>query len=194
MTDRIFQRLGRGFRSFLQTLVTLVVVLFIIAVGELLPPLRAFDAYLRDHPSVEQALLFITAGLAVAGILTLALAQFLPAPRPPAGLTRGEVEDQSPDIEFREDTSEQRGRGRWSIGGGFSGEATFANTKAAWRQGAYRHDRRWRLLFVMMLGALALLLGLFGLFVVIGSPGIKFLMLIALGYTLVRSVWAFMRA
>jgi hypothetical protein len=46
----------------------------------------------------------------------------------------------------------------------------------------------------MMLGALALLLGLFGLFVVIGSPGIKFLMLIALGYTLARSVWAFMRA
>ncbi len=135
-----------------------------------------------------------TIGMSVVGILLLALSQFLLAPGLPANMSREEVEAQAPPIKFREDTIRTGGRFSRSIGGGFSGEASFANTREAWRRSSWRYDRRWRLLFMMMLGAIFLFFGLFGLFIVVGSPGVKFLMILIMLFAVVRTVWAFSRA
>ena len=46
----------------------------------------------------------------------------------------------------------------------------------------------------VMLGALVMSVGLFGLFVVIGTPGIKLLMVGVFGYALARIAWGFVKA
>ena len=187
-------RLGSGARRALGTVATLLVVLAVIAVGEALPPMRALDAYLDGHPGVATALVWLTVGMSLAGTLLLALSQFLPEPSRPEGMSREEAEAQSPPIEYGE--GEGRSEGRWSRGRSraFGGAASIGAVKQAWRERSWRHDRRWRLLFSMMLGAALLVFGLFGLFVVIGEPGIKFLMLLLLAYTVTRTAWAFVRA
>jgi hypothetical protein len=166
----------------------------VIAVGEALPPMRALDAYLDGHPGVAAALLWLTIGMSGAGTLLLALSQFLPEPRRPEGVSREKAEAQSPPIEYGE--VEASTEGRWSRGRGraFGGEASVEAVKQAWRERSWRHDKRWRVLFAMALGAGLLVFGLFGLFVVIGDPGIKFLMLLLLAYTVARTAWAFVRA
>jgi hypothetical protein len=173
---------------------TLVVVLAVIAVGEALPPMRALDAYLDGHPGVATALLWLTVGMSLAGTLLLALSQFLPDPRRPEGVSREVAEAQSPPIEYEE--VERRAEGRWSRSRSraFGGEASVGAVKQAWRARSWRRDRRWRVLFAMALGAGLLVFGLFGLFIVIGDPGIKFLMLLLLTYTVARTAWALWRA
>ena len=194
ISNNLPHRLVGGGKSFLRMVATLIVVLAIIGVGELLPPMRALDAYLKEHPGTEQFFLWLTIIMSIVGILTLALAQFLPHPRLPANMRREEVEAQSPPIKFREDNTRTGGRFSRTIGGEFSGEASFANTKEAWRRSSWRYDRRWRLLFVMMLGAICLFFGMFGLFIVVGSPGVKFLMISIILYAVVRTIWSFSRA
>jgi hypothetical protein len=177
-------RLIRSLRSLANWAITLFVVMLIIVLGELLPPLRALDAYLSNHPTVKEGLTILAGGMALLGTLTLALTQFLPAPRRPRGM--GEAEVQAPPMELEE----SRGSG-WQT---FAGEASFAAMKAAWRRRSWRYHRRWRDLFVMMGGACLLLIGLFGLFFVIGPPGIKLLALLVVAYAVGMTVWAFWRA
>ena len=183
-------RLLPGLKRFLGTLLTLVVVLVIIAVGELLPPLQALDLYLKAHRQVEQGLLWLTIVMALSGTAILALSQLLPEPRLPEGMSRADVEAQSPPIKYRE--SRWSSRHRW--GRAFSGEASMGAVKQAWRGRAWRYDIRWRLLFVMMLGALLVLFGLFGLFIVIGEPGVKFLMILVLLYALGQTLRGFLKS
>jgi hypothetical protein len=189
-------RLPRGVKSVLQTVIALVIALAVIAVGELLPPLRALDTYIRERPSLESALQIVTLGMAVAGTLILALAQFLPAPRVPESMTREELDALSPPMKYREDSpGTVRWPGRWTttLRGGVSGEASVGSIKQAWRLRSWRYHRRWLLLFVMMLGAVLLFFGLFGFIFVIGSPGIKLLMGGALLYAVAMVVWALSR-
>jgi hypothetical protein len=173
---------------------TLVVVLAVIAVGEALPPMRALDDYLDGHPGVTEALVWVTIGMSVVGTLLLALSQFLPEPRRPKGVSREEAEAQSPPIEYSEVEASAEGRWSRSRSRAFSGEASVGAVKEAWRERSWRRDRRWRVLFAMALGAALLVFGLFGLFVVIGEPGVKFLMALVLGYVVVRTAWALWRA
>jgi type VI protein secretion system component VasK len=186
--------LGGGARRALGTVATLVVVLAVIAVGEALPPMRALDAFLKGHPGVEQALLWLTIGMSVVGTLLLALSQFLPGPRLPKGMTREEAEAQSPPVAYREEIEKVEGPPERRWGRSFSGGASLGAVKQAWQARSWRYDRRWRLLFAMALGAALLLFGLFGLFIVIGQPGVKFLMLLALAYAVARTAWALWRA
>jgi hypothetical protein len=76
----------------------------------------------------------------------------------------------------------------------FGGEASFSAVKQAWRLRSWRYARQWRILFVMMGGALLLLVGLFGLICVIAPPGIKLLFGVAMLYALVRTAWGFAQA
>jgi hypothetical protein len=187
-------RLGRGVKSFLGSLASLAGVLVIILIGELLPPLRAFDAFLKEHPGVEQALLVVTGGMTFVSILLLAGAQFLPEPRRPSSTSREEAEELSPPIEYEGERKKSRGRMSRRIDQAFSGEASFTSVKQAWRLKSWRYDRRWRILFAMMLGALLMLFGLFGIFIVVGPPGIKFLMILAIAYVLFMTLRGFSRA
>jgi hypothetical protein len=194
MQDTLSDRLRRGIKSVLQMALTLVVVLVIIAIGEALPPVRALDAYIREHKALEQTLLAVTYAMTIAGILLLALSQFLPAPRTPETMSRDELEALSPPMKYEETAWKRGGRLSRRIGGSFSGEASFASVKQAWRLRSWRYHRRWRLLFAMMLGAILLFFGLFGLMFMISSAGVKFLVLLGMMYVLVQSIRGFSRA
>jgi len=165
---------------------TLMLVMLIIAIGEYLQPLQDLDTFLREHASLTRALQAVAIGMAILGTLALAGAQFLPEPRPPAGLSRAELEAHSPPMEYAE-AAEGGSRE-------FEGAASFAAVKQAWRLRSWRYARKWRILFFMMGGAFLLSVGLFGLICVIAPPGIKLLFGGALLYALVRIGWGFAQA
>ncbi|MCC7353492.1 MAG: ABC transporter ATP-binding protein [Anaerolineae bacterium] len=182
----MMDRLRRATRSLWQTALVISGLLVLAVVAELLPPLQAFDAFLKDRPGVSQFLQILTLGMAILGGLMLVLAQFLPAPRHSLSTSQDEAESLSPPLEYDEVKS---GSSR-----SFSGEASFSAVKEAWRLRAWRYDRSWRIFFVMMAGALLMVVGLFGFFVVIGPPLVKLLCGGALLYALGRTAWGFRRA
>ncbi len=182
----MMDRLRRATKSFLQTVLVIFALLVLAVVAEQLPPLRALDAFLKDHRDVERSLQMLTLGMAVVGGLMLIGAQFLPAPRLSASMSQEEIESLSPPIEYSEAKS------NWSRS--FSGEASFSAVKKAWRLRSWRYDRSWRIFFVMMVGALLLAVGLFGFFVVIGPPVVKLFCGGALLYALGRTAWGFRQA
>lgn len=186
MLERLGERIGSGARNLLRSVLAVVVVLAVITIGELLPPVRAIDAYLKAHASLQQSLMVITILMSVAGALLLALAQFLPYPKPPPGITTEDEEAHSPPIK------DVGGRRRPSRS--FGGEASFADVKEAWRRRSWRYDGRWRILFVMMLGAIFTLFGVFGLIILISPPGLKFLMCLLLVYAIFRTALGISRA
>jgi len=65
--------------------------------------------------------------------------------------------------------------------------------KAAWRRGAIWRDAEWRRRFVTTVGALSLVVGIFGLLIVVGPPWIKVLGAGALIYAFVRLGWGMRR-
>lgn len=183
-------RLRAGVRNAGRTAL-LIVVLFVVALGaEQITLLRDFDAYLAAHADLKGRLVTGLIGLAVIGGALLIGAQFLPEPRRPPWMSPRDTVTLAPPITF----VEAHGRGSRWFGRGFAGEASFAATKEAWRTGAWRYSRPWRLLFVMALGAAFLLVGLFGLPIVLGPPLVKLLCAGTLLYALVRATWAFWRA
>jgi len=171
-----------------------LLVLLVIAIGEALPPLHLLHAWTQAH---QQPLLAVTISLSAAGFILLmgmAIHLVLAKGKP---MSRREIDALSarrltaqPALWRR---SAYRSRG---TAAGAQGEdsATFAEIKAAWRVRAWRVSPRWRRLFAGLIGAALLATGLFGLFVVIGSPGIKLLCGGTLLYAWVRSVSAFARA
>ena len=164
---------------------SLLVVLAAAVLAEILAPVQAFDAYLAEHEDLTGYLRAVTTGMALLGALVLALAQFLPEPRRPPETTGRHATAAMPPLLFGE---VRRRGGRES-----SGEASFAAVKAAWRQRAWRVSRPWRVLFVMMGGAILVLFGICGLFIVIGPPAIKVLFAGLLLYAVGRTTWAFAR-
>jgi hypothetical protein len=75
-----------------------------------------------------------------------------------------------------------------------STEASFADIKDAWRTGEWRRDSHWRRFYIIAAGATLLVVGMFGIFIVIGPMFIKLIMSGALAYATVRTVWGFARA
>lgn len=184
------ERLGSRVRRLIGTLLTLAVVLAILLVRESLQPLRDFDTFLEENEGIRRVLLALMIATSTAGALLLALSQFLPSPRLPQGMSAEEAKALSPPMKHSE-ASGSKGR-RWGRASG--DEASFASIKEAWRRRSWRYDRRWLVLFSMLLGAAFTTFGLFGLLIVIGSPGVKFLMGGVLAYAVARTVWAMWRA
>jgi hypothetical protein len=79
-----------------------------------------------------------------------------------------------------------RGRGEDS--------ASLAEVKAAWRSGAWRRSGRFRRMFAMITGALLMVVGVFGIPFVLGTPGIKMLIAAAWAYVAFQVVRGFRRA
>ena len=79
-------------------------------------------------------------------------------------------------------------------GAGFSDEVSITQFKAAWRQGLWRADSRWRGLFIMGFGAAFMTVGGFGLIIVLGPPGVKLLAGSALLYASIRTAGVLLKA
>lgn len=76
-------------------------------------------------------------------------------------------------------------------GGAFEEERSFREVKQAGRSGAWRYDPAWQRFFALAAGGLLLVCGMFSLFIVIGPPFVKLLMVGALLYAVARTAWGF---
>jgi len=180
-------RVKRSLKQLGSTAAMLVVCLVVIAVGELLPPLRGVDSGLATSPTLNRVLLAITISMTVTGVFLLAFTQFLVKV-----------------LESRRD----HGAAAWLAAGeamgwsarffygvtasaGFHDEARIWQLKRAFRNGDWWRKPRWRRFTLMILGAVLLFYGLFGLFFIISTPGIKLLVALVVAYATVRTAWAF---
>ena len=179
-------RVKRSLKQVGSTVAMLVVCLVVIAVGELLPPLRGVDTLLAANPPLNRALLAVTISMTAAGVFLLAFTQFL-VRVPDSRRDRGAAAGLAP--------GETRGRpARFFYGvttsAGFHDEARLWQLKRAFRNGDWWRKPRWRRFTLMMLGAALLFYGLFGLFFIISTPGIKLLVALVVAYATFRTAWA----
>lgn len=77
------------------------------------------------------------------------------------------------------------------ISAGFSDGAPIWRLKKAFRDGEWWSVPRWRRFTLMMLGAILVFYGLFGLLILLSPPGLKFLLLLVVVYGTTRTVYAF---
>jgi len=160
--------------------------LLLIALGEWLPPMPAVQRFQETHHAINQALTGLTLAMTILGTLLLAFTQFLV---------------RVPDPPLKPQAQAFRGRGeakglRWFFAGrlfsaGFSDEARFWRVRKAFRDGDWWRLPRWRRFSLMMLGAILLFYGLFGLLFLLSPPGVKLLLFLVVFYATVRSVYAF---
>ncbi len=176
--------MGSGFTShlkgWLSSLGFILLTLLVIAAGEWLPYMPAFERFQKAHPSLNQVLIAITLAMTILGGLLLVFTQFLV---------------RLPDVQTTETKGRQKGRG-WVFSGatltaGFSDEARFWRVRKAFRDGEWWRSPRWRRMSLMLLGGILLFYGLFGLLFLLFPPGVKFLLLLAVLYATVRSIYAF---
>jgi hypothetical protein len=181
-------------RNALHTIGNLLLILLVIAVGEALPPLQRLHAWTQAH---RQTLLAVTISMTAVGFVLLmgmAIHMVLSRGTP---MSKREIDalaarrlTSRPALWRR---SAYRSRGT-AVGAQAEDSASFAEVKAAWRARAWLVSPRWRRLFAGLIGSAFMATGMFGLFVVIGSPGIKLLCGGVLLYAWVRSIVAFARA
>jgi hypothetical protein len=177
---------ARRLLGWLSWLGNILLVLLLVAVGKWLPPMPAFQRFQDAHPAVNQALIVVTVGMTVLGTLLLAFTQFL---------VRVPDKRRAPQAQTLRGTGSMKGwRGFFAgkmISAGFSDEARMWRLRKAFRDGEWRRVPRWRRFTLMMLGAILLFYGLFGLLILLFPPGLKFLLFLVVLYATARSVYAF---
>ncbi len=161
----------RAFRSFVWLLVVVVFFSVLNRVAARLTPLQTLNTHLQAHPVQARRWMLLVSGVGMLGTALLLAASALMS------------EDSAPQAE----ATPQRGFPLTDTHG-------MREFKRGCRAGDWRWDRRWWRWLVMAVGSVLLLLGAFGLFVVLGAPVIKLIALAALGYVLVHTIWAFWRA
>jgi len=115
-----------------------------------------------------------------------------------APMTHTEVEDLSRSVSLEARpvfgrVTRYRFRGR-SAGSSFAEQFSLREAKQAWRQRAWRTSPRWRTNFAVMVGVVLLVLGVFGVVIVLGPNGVKLLCAAALAYAAVQVVLGILRA
>ncbi len=182
MTDDIHRLL----RRFFSRLGLILVCLLVIAIGELLPFMPAVQRYQATHPSTEQTLTKLTVAMTVVGVLLLVFTQFL-VHMPEKGLA-------TPTQMFKTKGVKKSPRRFFSgtvISSGFSDETRIWRLKKAFQDGEWWSVPRWRRFTLMLLGAILVFYGLFGLIFLLSPPGLKFLLFLVVAYVTYRSVYAF---
>lgn len=157
-----------------------VIAAFVIAeIGPVSDLCAQIDALRATHPGL---IAFPIALMAGGGILMLG-AQFLPVPRRQTPPSDEALDAAAAPMEYAEE------RGRWSRSMGM--EASTEQVREAWRRRSWRASRRWRIFFLMLLGAVLVGAGICGLFVLIGPPFAKVLIAGLAAYVGVRILWEF---
>ena len=113
-------------------------------------------------------------------------------------MSQGDVEDLARRTAFHSRSSVARAsayrfKGK-SAGSSCHDSFTIKEAKAAWKQRAWRDSLRWRANFIVMAGVFFFAVGLFSIFIIIGTGGIKLLCAGAIMYALVRTIIAFARS
>ncbi|MEK6617231.1 MAG: hypothetical protein AABY90_00895 [Nitrospirota bacterium] len=173
----------------------LLALVFVAAVLAELPPMPALAVWIQER---EWYLMLGVGGVGVVGftlmmggILKLLMDQ-------DESLSHADVEDVERSVRLAARPVAWRASSYRILGKavGRQGSESFKlnDLKAAWRTRAVWHDPVWRRRLITTVGALMLMVGLVGFFVVIGPPWIKVLMGGALLYVSVRLTWGFWQA
>jgi hypothetical protein len=164
----------------LALIIGLVIAALVIAE---LAPVQDLCARIDAALEMDPWLIAIPIALMVAGAILMLGAQLLPAPRGETSPSDQALDAAAAPMEF----SEERGRRSRSM----SMEATTGQVREAWRRRSWRYSRRWRIFFLMLLGAVLVGAGICGLFVLIGPPFAKVLIAGLALYVAVRILWEF---
>jgi hypothetical protein len=174
-----WQRFG-AWAGGLALILGLVLAAFVISGIEPVSELCArIDAVRAARPGT----IAIPIALMIAGGILMLGAQLLPAPRRSTPLSDEMLDAAAVPMEY----AEQRGRLSRSI----EMEATTEEVRAAWRRRSWQSSQRWRTFFLMMLGGGLVAVGVTSLFILIGPPFIKVLMVGLAAYAVVRIAWEF---
>jgi hypothetical protein len=162
----------------------LLIGIAIVCAAVLEEPLAPVLAFIDEH---QTALVAVCAALMAVGFVAflgtgLFVLLWPQAPSDPTSST-------APAIDYS-GTRRQPGR----INRDFYVETSFHSVKDALRSGGWWSDPEWRVLFIMMAGALLLFFGLFALFLVIGPLTVKLIVAGAMLYAVIRLGWGFARA
>jgi hypothetical protein len=172
----------RGWAGGLALVFGLVIAAFVIAeIGPVGALCARIDAALALYPW----LICIPIAWMVGGGILMLGAQFVSEPGQQTPPTGAALDGAAAPMEYAEE------RGRWFRS--FEMEASTDQVREAWRRRSWRYSRRWRVLFLMLLGAVLLAAGITGLFILIGPPFIKVLVAGLAAYAAVRILWEFTR-
>ena len=176
---------SRRLKGWVSWLVTILLTLAVIYVGERLPLMPAFQRFQETQPAINLILTAATLAMTVIGTLLLAFAQFL-VHVPETGGAQAQTAKSEGVV---------KGPG-WYFKGkiistSFSDEARFWRVRMAFQDGEWWRVPRWRRFILMLLGAVLLFYGLFGLLFLLFTPGVKFLVFLVVLYATVRGVYAF---
>jgi len=170
----------KGWAASLALLLGLLIGAILVAeIGALQALAGRIDVGLEMHPW----LIAIPIGLMTVGAALMLGAQFLPAPRQPTVPTNEALDGAAAPMVYDDEG------GRWSRS--MEMEASTEQLREAWRRRSWRNSRSWRVFFLMLSGAILVGAGLAGLFILIGPPFIKVLVVGLAGYFSVRVLWEF---
>jgi hypothetical protein len=182
MRSRFIRRL----KSWSSLVRNIILALLIIAVGELLPWMPALQRFQEANPSLNQVLTGVTVAMTVLGTLLLAFTQFLVRVPDSRRVSQAQTIQSEGSV---------KGLGWFFFGkmisAGFSDEARFWRLRKAFRDGEWWSVPRWRRFTLMMLGAILLFYGLFGLLILLFPPGLKFFLFLVVVYATTRSLYGF---
>jgi len=165
----------RFFRAIRGYFITVPLILIVIAVGEWLPFMRDLDAAIKAS---RQTYLNVMITLLVAGWGGFFAAIIYGAV---TGMPSRRLGQPIP-----EDSTGQ------TAGGSFDVEVSFREIKQAWRQRRWRDNRVWRFTFFMMATVVVAIVGMFGLFFVLGPGGIRLIITTAFLYATAMTVYGFL--
>jgi len=177
--------------------VMLALVFVVLVIGEIVIPITGLDDVIARHEGVLGATTLGMTAFGFALFMGGIIYRIISGPGEPMG--HADVED------LLRSTRITRGRPYFlrastyrfkglSVGSSFHDEFSIKEAKQAWQRRAWRDSVCWRGNFVIMGGVLLFSVGLFGIFVVIGSNGIKLLSGGAITYAMARTATAFTRA
>ena len=187
-------------KNFLRTAIQVAVVLLLVfcaaVLVELLPGLKALDAWMQAN---EVVLLVTAGGAAGVGLFLLlgsVLSLLMDSGTP---MDHGAIESHQRSMRdsfaqpWSQRASSYRLLGR---GGGAQGhdEFSFAQLKAAFASGAVVRTPLWRRRLCAVCGGMLMFLGLFGLVIVLAPMALKLLLFAAVAYAIVRIFWGLLRA
>ena len=185
--------MSRSKRSVRDAILNLLVTFGLVAIAMLaaeVEPIRALGAHVDEVIKGQSWWLPLMIALAVIGGLLMLGAQFLPEPRRHSPPSDAELDGDAVPIAFHEEHRRSTGLLSHSFFRGFEAEASLAQVREAWRRHAWRYSRKWRIFFVMMLGALLVTLGLVGIMIAVMPMWVTLLMLGLLIYVGIRMFWA----
>ena len=174
----------------------LVLVFCAAVLAELLPGLKALDAWMLEN---EPVLLAITGGTAALGVFLLLGSVLSMLMQGGVPMSQGEIENHQRSMRdafagpraWRTSSTRLLGRTGGSQG---HDEFSFSQLKAAFASGALLRAPLWRRRLCAICGGLLIALGVFGVVFVLALPPIKLIVAAAIAYACMRIVWGLARA